>query len=320
MTESDGMKICSKCGLLKPPTEFHKQGGPSKGLRANCKECDKKRQNIWNANNRKLSREEANTDFTGITRKEMRENKERERAENFALGVKVCSICGITKPLTEFGIRIESSDGLRTDCKKCMKSRRRAWYLENKEELIAKSVAYEKAKDAITREIREREHAEYLSRGLKTCTKCGKEKPFDEFSKNGHDDGLRAYCKMCGSMLSKMWYTENLERALETRHAYYADKDNAEIFRAGAARRRQRIEINMTDVDRELSVTYRKTIKNDPCFYCGEISDIMHDDHIVALVHGGTDHWWNLVRACARCNLRKGTMTAEVFMEVLKNG
>ena len=53
----------------------------------------------------------------------------------------------------------------------------------------------------------------------------------------------------------------------------------------------------MDGTDRLLSVCYRLAIRNDPCFYCGS-PETAHVDHFFPLAKGGTDHWWNLVRAC----------------------
>lgn len=68
----------------------------------------------------------------------------------------------------------------------------------------------------------------------------------------------------------------------------------------------------MTAADRELSVAYRKAIANDPCAYCRGNGE--HDDHVHPLSQGGTDHWWNLVRACSRCNLEKANRTVEQWL------
>jgi 5-methylcytosine-specific restriction endonuclease McrA len=68
----------------------------------------------------------------------------------------------------------------------------------------------------------------------------------------------------------------------------------------------------MDAVDRVLSVEYRKAIANDPCTYCGRPGE--QDDHRLPLARGGTDHWWNLHRACTNCNQRKHTMTHEEFV------
>ncbi|WP_161965394.1 HNH endonuclease [Rhodococcus sp. P1Y] len=81
-----------------------------------------------------------------------------------------------------------------------------------------------------------------------------------------------------------------------------------EANRAKLSRRRHRAVVRMTVEDRALSVEYRRAIEHDSCYYCGR-SGVMHDDHKLPLSLGGTDHWYNLCRACSDCNLRKGTMT-----------
>jgi hypothetical protein len=42
--------------------------------------------------------------------------------------MKCCSLCGETKAFSEFYTRLESSDGLRSDCKQCLKNRTKARY------------------------------------------------------------------------------------------------------------------------------------------------------------------------------------------------
>lgn len=74
---------------------------------------------------------------------------------------------------------------------------------------------------------------------------------------------------------------------------------------ANCERRRRQLRDGLTRAERSLSNTYRRVIANDPCWYCG--SPGIHFDHFYPVSKGGTDHWWNLVRACADCNLRKFT-------------
>jgi hypothetical protein len=88
---------------------------------------------------------------------------------------------------------------------------------------------------------------------------------------------------------------------------------NPEARQAAHARRRRRVAADMDDTDRLLSVLYRQAIKGDPCFYCG--SPVTHHvDHFFPLAKGGTDHWFNLVRSCQRCNLRKQAQCGTAFI------
>ena len=91
------------------------------------------------------------------------------------------------------------------------------------------------------------------------------------------------------------------------------NRANPERVSAYGARRRAKVMVNMDRLDRDLSVEYRKAIAHDLCFYC-KIRPGVEDEHYVPLANGGTDHWWNLVRACASCNLRKHTMNGDEFI------
>jgi 5-methylcytosine-specific restriction endonuclease McrA len=83
---------------------------------------------------------------------------------------------------------------------------------------------------------------------------------------------------------------------------------------AAIHRRRVRVEAGrMDDLDRLLSTLYRKVIKGDPCFYCGTF-DTQCVDHYFAIAKGGSDRFFNLVRACRKCNLSKRTMCGTAFL------
>ena len=91
-------------------------------------------------------------------------------------------------------------------------------------------------------------------------------------------------------------------------------QDHPESSNAVTARRRGRASVGMTAEDKKISVSYRKAIANDPCFYCGKPGE--HDDHYISIANGGTDHWWNIVRACAHCNISKGPRNGDEFLEL----
>lgn len=71
------------------------------------------------------------------------------------------------------------------------------------------------------------------------------------------------------------------------------------------------------------------------CHYCGKrgygrtpvvafgrriVLPQLVQDHMVPLVRGGSDSIDNIVGACDSCNSRKGTLTADEFMAVLRGG
>lgn len=111
---------------------------------------------------------------------------------------------------------------------------------------------------------------------------------------------------------------EAIERIRQYRREHYREnsakikakvkkyrEENPEVKAAAQDRRRTRATVSMDKIDRLLSVEYRKCIKGNPCHYCGAPGT--QTDHYYPLAKGGTDHWFNLVRACSSCNNRKST-------------
>lgn len=56
------------------------------------------------------------------------------------------------------------------------------------------------------------------------------------------------------------------------------------------------------------------TLLGGCCIYCGRNDAPLQRDHKVPIVRGGTDDISNLVPACAECNTRKGSRTAQEFI------
>lgn len=113
----------------------------------------------------------------------------------------------------------------------------------------------------------------------------------------------------------RRYYQENREHIREQRKAAYVKQyaEDPAPWRAAKSRRRMRLDRKMTPEDAQISTDYRRAIVNDPCFYCGAAeTDCV--DHLFPLVKGGTDHWWNLARACTACNSSKHAKCSTVFM------
>lgn len=179
---------------------------------------------------------------------------------------------------------------------------------------------------------------------MKLCKKCSSKKSLDNFAKLSRaKDGLQPYCKDCTAEYNRKryeakgeeirakvnarakalgkdlyekyqkeyleeYYQKNKER-INKRNAEYA-KNNREVRRGIKARYRAQLVKGMSKLDRRKSTLYRKSIKNNPCHYCGGFTAQMHDDHYYPIAKGGTDHWFNLVRACQVCNQKKNARLA----------
>lgn len=62
---------------------------------------------------------------------------------------------------------------------------------------------------------------------------------------------------------------------------------------------------------KEIPLTRRNILHRDghSCQYCGYSGDELTLDHIIPRSRGGGDTWENIVTACVRCNVRKGSRT-----------
>ncbi|MGB3513871.1 MAG: HNH endonuclease [Microcoleaceae cyanobacterium] len=62
---------------------------------------------------------------------------------------------------------------------------------------------------------------------------------------------------------------------------------------------------------KDIPLTRRNIMHRDghSCQYCSYIGDDLTLDHVVPRSRGGGDTWENLVTACVRCNVRKGSRT-----------
>jgi hypothetical protein len=129
-----------------------------------------------------------------------------------------------------------------------------------------------------------------------------------------HQEYMRAYYQ--GRKAEFQEYARNwrLAHGDDHRAAVRAwNAANREARQAANARRRVRVRVDMSAEDRRLSVDRRKEIKGNPCFYCGS-AETHHVDHYYPIDKGGTDHFWNLVRACESCNCRKNATCGTAFL------
>lgn len=164
MDELNNSKICKKCNIEKPFSEFYKRKGLKDGLNLYCKECHK--------NHYKDAKEKDPEEFEKHVRTYYKENKTRRKIvwENKTDEIefnkqniinKTCIRCEQEKPISEFGIKTESNDGFNHTCKTCNnivtqlyrennpeshKKSSRLHYKNNKEKFKAKQHIRDKTK------------------------------------------------------------------------------------------------------------------------------------------------------------------------------
>ncbi|RMF28111.1 MAG: HNH endonuclease [Cyanobacteria bacterium J083] len=72
---------------------------------------------------------------------------------------------------------------------------------------------------------------------------------------------------------------------------------------------------------KEIPLTRRNILERDrhTCQYCSCKGEALTLDHIIPRSRGGKDTWENLVAACVKCNVKKGSRTPKEASMVLLN-
>jgi len=147
------LKRCSRCHKNKGLTEYYADRSRGDGLSTKCKKCDYECRKI---------------------RRERLQNRTSTQVPN--IGLKQCSKCGGTKPVTEFYPALRNRAGYSSWCKLC----------------------FHKYGQAYHRRLAAREKSQVPHIETKKCCKCGEVKPVAEFYKAaGKVDGYATVCRDC---------------------------------------------------------------------------------------------------------------------------
>ena len=181
---------------------------------------------------------------------------------------------------------------------------------------------------------------------MKTCSKCKKEQPETNFSKDSHNpDGLQYACKDCNSAYAELHRESIRERKraykqahgehfkiynaayckahreanLEHSKKYYAQnkeaacqrhkawlKNHPEAKRVRNQTRRAR-KAGLASTLTPKQWTHILTTFNNTCAYCGAGDKKLHQEHFVPVLSGGEYGINNIIPACGLCNCSKGT-------------
>lgn len=197
--------------------------------------------------------------------------------------MKFCSKCEEYRYPSDFPTRKDTKDGLSFWCRGCMKTYMKK-YNENKK----------RNQSSLTPQ--QLEKIEIIQTQRKTCARCKRPKPLDEFH-NCKQLGLRkfSYCRQCKSDLDKLDRQTNKDK--------YRNND--------ARRRAQMRNVKTESVDRNLIYTRDDRI----CQICLQTIDSSLQwpdpqsfsiDHIIPISKGGTHTYANVQSAHLLCNIKKG--------------
>ena len=153
--EEDGLpetKVCTKCLLELPISDFYNNSSTKDGKSSHCKECMEK--------SAKRYREEHIDEIRERERKRREENRDEDAimAKKYPFGIpkdgfKFCRKCEKELPLEDFYKNKGAGDGKSSYCIECMKK----YYIDNKERINAYVTEYNnKNREKINRERREK--------------------------------------------------------------------------------------------------------------------------------------------------------------------
>lgn len=173
---------------------------------------------------------------------------------------------------------------------------------------------------------------------LKTCFRCGKEQPLQEYYWRDRSRGKRqGTCRTCVLAAERArnstpegkakrreisaayyrrhkerhkqavydWRERNPEKVREIGRRYYRNRPTKKLVNA------QRRHRERATRDPELN-EYARIVDRDPCAYCGGPSGEI--EHIVPLSRGGANASHNITAACQSCNRKKHAKSLLLFL------
>jgi len=190
----------------------------------------------------------------------------------------------------------------------------------------------------------------------KICTRCLREQPLTEFHNHSYSkDGLSNECKSCRRERAieydrnnketkkkafKRWYELNKETLQAKKKDYYRDyyrlhaeekiakarkwvQDNPEKARENSRRRAERRIARKNALIYDLTVEqWERTLDvfDFRCAYCGIDSGKLQQEHFIPVLMGGGYTLGNIIPACHRCNVRKGSKDPKDWLAEDKYG
>lgn len=217
--------------------------------------------------------------------------------------MKKCAKCGGMKPLAEFNRNKSKAGGYNTECKACCVEYRKAYRSANKEKLKAADAAYyEKNKDRVAKTVEayRKENAGKLKAAVARYRAENAE------TIDAYQAGYRARYK-----------NENREKYMASKKAW--ELANPEARRLNALNRRAKMRAAgrlSKGIIASLLASQRGL-----CACCGEdLSETgYHVDHIMPIALGGSNTDDNVQLLTPACNLRKGSMHPEAYMQKRKS-
>jgi len=139
----------------------------------------------------------------------------------------------------------------------------------------------------------------------KKCYRCKQRKTIDQFGKYKRSkDGLRWCCKVCQRERDRNFYRIHSKERIERLRWYYASRPDVK-----AAKNHRRRTRKVGNGGSFTAIEWHELCKkyDNRCLACGRDDVTLTVDHVVPLVHGGSNDISNIQPLCFPCNAHKHT-------------
>lgn len=134
-------KICYSCKQEKPVECFSRKKNTKDGLNIYCKECVSIQSKKYREAHKEAINERKRADYW-----KSKERAEERTAEQLLEGTRICTRCGIEKPLSEYGKR--GNGGFYSQCKSCVSQITAQYAKDNYDLVIMRKRNYHKTHKA----------------------------------------------------------------------------------------------------------------------------------------------------------------------------
>ena len=202
------------------------------------------------------------------------------------IGLKSCSRCLQTKPLTEFNISRKTRNGYRFECRACQAQ----YYLDNRlarDTYMAKwRILHREQWNRLGRQSRARRMEKHLAYN-KQWRDANPER-----MQQARDNWKKLNRERI-ALTHQQWRSSNKDKERSYKHKRRSG--NGDFVSAG-----------------EIQTQLEK--QSSRCYWCCNILSVYHVDHILPLSKGGTNTTENICIACPTCNLKKGVKLPTDFV------
>lgn len=207
---------------------------------------------------------------------------------------KACRKCGATKPASEFHKHSINPDGLRNECKACVKVWNREYSEKNKEKTRVQALSYREKNKS---KIRERDLAYKAANKARRQADSVIYRALNRDRERARSAAWAAEHREIASARAKAWAIENPSLARE--HS--------------RNRRARKLAAEGTHTAEDIAALF--ALQKGKCACCHvSLRKKYHVDHVQPLSKGGSNDKYNLQLLCPTCNIRKHAKLPHEFM------